>query len=341
MDPSMSLVLVTGATGFIGAHIVDELLRRGIKVRGTTRSLPKSQQMLRDRPQYVDRLEFHVISDLTHPGVFDEVVQGVDGIIHVASPLTFEITDNERDMLLPAIEGAKAVLQAAKQHSTLKRVVLTSSIAATLDPARYADGTATFTSQDWCPITYEQAKASANGFAYLASKKYAELAAWDYIKNESPRFDLVTICPAMVFGPIVHPVSKSSELNMSTAMIWQVISGAESLPETTSTSWVDVRDVAVAHVEALLRPEARNQRYLLASSEKYSYQLAADILRKEFQWAKEGVSRGEEGAPVPEMASFEGEMGAKALGIQYRGFKECLSETSTQLRELFRAELSA
>lgn len=244
-------------------------------------------------------------------------------------------------MLLPAIEGAKAVLQAAKQHSTLKRVVLTSSIAATLDPARYADGTATFTSQDWCPITYEQAKASANGFAYLASKKYAELAAWDYIKNESPRFDLVTICPAMVFGPIVHPVSKSSELNMSTAMIWQVISGAESLPETTSTSWVDVRDVAVAHVEALLRPEARNQRYLLASSEKYSYQLAADILRKEFQWAKEGVSRGEEGAPVPEMASFEGEMGAKALGIQYRGFKECLSETSTQLRELFRAELSA
>lgn len=76
---------MTGATGFIGAHVVDELLRRGIKVRGTTRSLAKAQQMLRDRPEFVDNLEFHVINDLAVPGVFDEEAQDVDAIIHVAS----------------------------------------------------------------------------------------------------------------------------------------------------------------------------------------------------------------------------------------------------------------
>lgn len=78
-------MLVTGATGFIGAHIVDELLRRGIKVRGTTRSSAKADKMLLARPEYAERLELLVTTDLTTPGVFDEAIQGVDAIIHTAS----------------------------------------------------------------------------------------------------------------------------------------------------------------------------------------------------------------------------------------------------------------
>lgn len=78
----------TGATGFIGAHVVDELLRRGIKVRGTTRSLAKAQQMLRDRPEHAHNLEFQVLGDLATGGVFDEAVKGVDAIIHIASVST-------------------------------------------------------------------------------------------------------------------------------------------------------------------------------------------------------------------------------------------------------------
>ena len=88
-------MLVTGATGFIGAHVVDELLRRGIKVRGTTRSLSKGQQMLQSRPQYADRLEIRMISDLTHSGVFDEVIREVDAIIHVASVSLFSSALND------------------------------------------------------------------------------------------------------------------------------------------------------------------------------------------------------------------------------------------------------
>ena len=84
-DSRREYVLVTGATGFIGAHVVDELLRRGLRVRGTARSEAKANEMLRARPQYAGKLDFALVEDLTVPGGFDDAVKGVDAIIHVAS----------------------------------------------------------------------------------------------------------------------------------------------------------------------------------------------------------------------------------------------------------------
>jgi uncharacterized protein YbjT (DUF2867 family) len=78
-------VLVTGATGFIGAHIVDQLLERGIRVRAATRSLEKANQMRASRPQHTAQLEFVQIQDFTGRADFTEAVKGVTGIVHVAS----------------------------------------------------------------------------------------------------------------------------------------------------------------------------------------------------------------------------------------------------------------
>lgn len=78
-------VLVTGATGFIGAHVVDELLRRGLRVRGATRSTEKGEIMIQARPEYAKSLEFVQIDDFARPGRLDHAVQGVDAVIHVAS----------------------------------------------------------------------------------------------------------------------------------------------------------------------------------------------------------------------------------------------------------------
>lgn len=80
-----SYVLVTGATGFIGAHVVDVLLKRGLKVRGATRSIAKGKQMLEARPEFVSQLDFVQIHDFEQQGVFAEAIQGVDAVIHVAS----------------------------------------------------------------------------------------------------------------------------------------------------------------------------------------------------------------------------------------------------------------
>lgn len=80
-----SYVLVTGATGFIGAHVVDSLLKRGLKVRGATRSLQKGEQMKAARPQYASKLDFVQVKDFTNVGVFDNLIDGIDAVIHVAS----------------------------------------------------------------------------------------------------------------------------------------------------------------------------------------------------------------------------------------------------------------
>lgn len=78
--------MVTGAAGFIGAHVVDILLSRGIKVRGTTRSLSKGEKMLKARPEAAASLEFVLIDDFEKGTAgFVNAVNGIDGVIHVAS----------------------------------------------------------------------------------------------------------------------------------------------------------------------------------------------------------------------------------------------------------------
>ena len=176
---------------------------------------------------------------------------------------------------------------------------------------------------------------------YRGAKKFAELAAWEFMRKEAPHFDLVTICPSVCFGPVVHPIAKTSELNFTTSILWDVVVGTNPLPDFELRACVDVRDVALAHVEALLRPEAGGQRFIINSPERFSSQLLADILRKEFSWAREESTKGDEGAPVPEQAEFEGETGARVLGIRYRGLQACILETAPQLRELHQKEGSA
>jgi nucleoside-diphosphate-sugar epimerase len=85
LTPHRQYVLVTGATGFIGAHIVDALLARGLKVRGATRSTAKGEAMIRSRQKYIQSLDFVEIGDFSDPRGLQNAVQGVDAIIHTAS----------------------------------------------------------------------------------------------------------------------------------------------------------------------------------------------------------------------------------------------------------------
>lgn len=223
----------------------------------------------------------------------------------------------------------------AASKSDVKRVVITSSFASVLDANRKAPPYFTYTGDDWNPLTYEEAADPATSavVAYRGSKKFAELEAWNFIKNGDAKFDIVTLCPPMTFGPVVHPVETVEQLNESNAMLWKIASGQHPLPVARVPFWIDVRDLAKAHVEALLRPEAANKRYVPAAPEGFSYQLAADIMRKEFPWAEETVSKTADQV-IDQSHGLDGKTVTQELGVEYRSFKQTVVDLVSQAVDL-------
>lgn len=242
-------VCVTGASGFIAAHIVNQLLEKGYRVRGTVRKSPETYAFLTNLPGATARLELFE-ADLLRPESFVSAVDGCHYVIHTASPYTINVKNPEKDLVEPALNGTRAVLEAAIASGTIKRIVLTSSVAAITDEP---DSTKVFTERDW------NTRSSLHRHPYHYSKTLAERAAWDLIARRKPEFDLVTINPAMVIGPSIGPT-----INTTNAMIRDIMTGA--YPGIMDLNWgfVDVRDVAKAHILAMENPEAKG-RYLCSA----------------------------------------------------------------------------
>ncbi|KAF9647899.1 NAD(P)-binding protein, partial [Thelephora ganbajun] len=346
-------ILVTGGTGFLGAHIVDLLLERGIRVVATARSEPKAKDFVERRSGFKDLLEVVVTGDLGPVGAFDSIAKDVDVIIHCASPLPNEPSSGSslsQTLIEPAISGTLSILQAARKNPTLKRLVLTSSVGAVLDITKqtalepYGDR---YTANDWNPITYEQGVKSGDPpFVYRAGKKYAELEAWGEVdpasRHSRHTFDLTVFCPPLILGPWVHPLGPSGldSLNYSNRQFRDIVRGdfrSSHLPEPLAPLWVDVRDVALAHVEAALRLDSgsrppSNERYAICSPEKFNYHLVGEIIREEFpDWAGE-ILPPKKGIPPFKGVSLDGTPVTDDLGVTYRSFRECVIDTVRQLR---------
>jgi nucleoside-diphosphate-sugar epimerase len=208
--------------------------------------------------------------------------------------------------------------------------VITSSFASVLNADRKESSYFTYTGADWNPLTYEESihPSTSAVIAYRGSKKFAELAAWDFVKEHLPQFDIVTLCPPMTFGPVAHPVKDVGSLNESNAMLWKIASGNKPLPVARVPFWIDVRDLAKAHVQALLRPEVGGRRYVPAASDRFSYGLAAEIILENFSWAKEKVSV--EPQTIDQSHGLDGETAAKDLGITYHTFQETVVDLISQ-----------
>ncbi|KAG8768346.1 methylglyoxal reductase (NADPH-dependent) gre2 [Ceratobasidium sp. 428] len=287
---SSTTILLTGGNGFIAVHTVVLLLQRGYTITTTVRSEAKTAYL---RKRFSDavgsgQLKLAIVQDITVPGAFDEVLKNntFDAVIHTSSPVVFEAKDVERDILVPAIQGTTKILKAVKVHaSTVKRVVVTSSAVAILDLSKGARPGYVYDEKDWNPVgnphivsntfkalmtgfnqlTFEQAQENAR-FGYAGSKIYAEKAAWEFMDIEKPSFDLVTICPPMVYGPVIQEVTSMASLNLSSKKFYAMFSGQEKeLSPDVFWLWVDVRDVAEAHVAAIEKPEAGGQRFFVTA----------------------------------------------------------------------------
>lgn len=258
-------VLLSGATGFIASHTIAALLDAGFEVVGTVRDPGNvaASAHLRALPGAAERLSL-VKADLTTPGAFTPHAADVDYVLHMASPFQLTVEDPARDLVEPAVNGTRGMLEACAASTRVKRVVVTSSMAAITDEP---DASHVLSEADW------NGKSSLTRNPYYYSKMLAERAAWDFHREHRPAWSLVAINPFIVIGPsLVAGVSESNKLFVD------LMAGA--YPAIMGLQWgfVDVRDVAQAHVRALTSDRAEG-RYL-CSGETRTMREVVTLLRE-------------------------------------------------------------
>jgi len=328
-------VLVTGGTGFLGTHVIAQLLTAGYSVRTTVRNLEREAELYGALARAgVDGDLALVLADLSADEGWPEAVAGTRYVVHVASPFPPATPDSDDEVISPARDGALRVLRASRD-SGVERVVMTSSFAA----VGYGHPP---TDDEFDERTWTNGEAPIS--AYIRSKAVAERAAWDFMDAEGGGLELAVVNPVGIFGPPL-----TVDLSASVGLAHQMITAMPAVPRLATTV-VDVRDAADLHLRAMTNPAAAGERFLASTGEPLSFQEVAAVLRA-------AVGREPAQLPVlpddvvrevaktdPGMAGMVGELGkvrrvssSKArtiLGWEPRSNAEALQATALALKEL-------
>lgn len=266
----MSTVLVTGGSGFVGIHVILQLLAAGHMVRTTVRRPDRQADvlaMLREGGAASPESLSFFTADLIRDDGWREAVTGCDYVLHVASPLSTSVPKDENEMIIPARDGTLRVLRAARAAG-VRRVVITSSVAAIGygHPPRDKP----FDEADWTNLE------GADVQPYPKSKTLAERAAWDFVAREGNGLELSVINPAGIFGPALGP-----DFSGSIEIVRSLLDGAMPAVPRVYFGVVDVRDVADLHLRAMTSPEAKGERFIAVSSATMSILDIAKLLRRE------------------------------------------------------------
>ena len=336
-------VFISGATGFIAKHIVGQLLDQNYKVIGTARSQAKIDHL---KKQFGNNpnLTLEIVEDISKPNAFDEAIKKhakeIKYVLHTASPFHFETTDYVKDLLTPAIEGTKDILEAIKKYAadTVERVVITSSYAAVINFEREGDSTFKVDENYWNPDDWETCQTNAVR-AYCGSKKFAEQAAWEFLKENKDvvKFKLSTVNPVYVFGPQRFDEDVKAKLNTSCEFVNSLIHSAPDSPfdpAGITGGYIDVRDVARAHIMAFQKDETIGQRLILRAG-KFSNQDIADILNEDFPCLRGKIPVGKPNTGVLGV----GEQGCvvdnsktkKILGFEFIDLRKTIHDTAAQI----------
>ncbi|XP_042980219.1 phenylacetaldehyde reductase-like isoform X2 [Carya illinoinensis] len=238
------VVCVTGASGYIASWLVKLLLQRGYTVNASVRDPndPKKTEHLLMLDGAKERLHLFK-ADLLEEGSFDSLFDGCEGVFHIASPVDFSANNPQAELIEPAVEGTLNVLRSCAKVSSVKRVVLTSSMAAVV-----------YSGKPLTPDVVVDETWISDPAVCEKSKTLAEKAAWEFSKENG--IDMVAMLPGWVSGPLLQPT-----LNATLEPLLKLVKGAESVP-LIYPAWVDVRDVANAHILAFENPSASG-RYCL------------------------------------------------------------------------------
>lgn len=330
-------VLVTGISGFVAKYVALALLRKGYNVRGTLRSPGKEESVRHDLIEAgadVANLSF-VIANLTSDDGWAAAVEGCDYVQHVASPFPLEQPRHKEALVPEALGGTLRVLNAALKEN-VKRVVLTSSIAAMMYRAGRPKTAFHFSENDWTDPEWSETH------PYAVSKTRAELAAWDWAKKAG-REKLVVINPGVVVGPTM-----GKDGSTSTEIIRIMLEGAMPKTLPIANPLVDVRDLAELHVAAMVLKEAGGRR-LIGTSGTLSFGEMAQLLRKAYPQLKDKIPQSDF-SPflvslmkllVPSVRTIRAEVGIRSIanadyvteltGVKFRPVEEAVLATAQSI----------
>ena len=259
---SSKTVLITGITGFLGAHTAIAFLRKGYRVVGTLRDRTREASI---RALIAEHLgappELSCVEiDLTSPQErWDKALRGVDYVAHIASPFPTRIPETDAEIVEPAVTGTLNVLRAATAHAVTRVIVCSSTGAAVYGRRKVG----IFTEADWTDVTN-----LADTTPYFRSKTLAERAAWEYVEVTAAAPELVTILPGAILGPVLE-----KDFGTSANIVKKMLDGSMPAVPKIGLDCVDVRSVAEAFVRAVEVPSAAGERFLCSSD----YLTFADI----------------------------------------------------------------
>jgi nucleoside-diphosphate-sugar epimerase len=315
---------------------VDSALQHGYTVVTTVRSASKGESILKFHPDVPKgQLSYVVVEDIAQQGAFDEAVKSeppFDAVLHTASPFFFGHSDAVKEILDPAIKGTTGILKAIKANApSVKHVVVTSSFAAIVRPDNPPK---VYNEESWNPVTEEEALQPSH--TYRASKTFAERAAWDFVKNEKPNFSLSVINPPLVLGPVIHDLKDLDKINTSNERVRDIVLGKfrDSLPASNVYIWIDVRDLAEAHINAIELPEAAGQRFFTTEG-YFSNKRIVDAVRKHFPQLESKLPAADTPDDFPaKVFEIDNSKSIKVLGLKYRSLDESVKDTVDSILKL-------
>lgn len=252
--PEAPIVLVTGASGFVGGHCIQQLLDSNLyRVRGTVRSVSKYEGKMeyfkRDDHKY--QLEL-VEANLGVEEGWKEAVKDCSYVLHVASPVPTEQPKDEMEVVGPALSGVEFVVSAALNEPKMKRVIYTSSISAVHEGLRNTVNVP-FTEEHWSKLD--------TLIPYSKSKHLAEKRFWELINAQTDtNVGGVSINPGFILGPVIN-----GTYNASQEMIRRIINREMPMVPDVYYGVIDVRDVATSHISAMTNEKAPGNRYICVS----------------------------------------------------------------------------